>query len=266
MKKLILSLIFLSASLLATDISTYNSASYKTSDVVKTKLQSAGFEVVGEYNVMADSKYHVVAFTNATLKKEASAEGRGFAGVLKVLVNSKDKTLVFTNPEYFLHAFLQDDYKKNTAKSINKKLASAFGKLKAGKTKMDDDDLASYHYMFGMPYYEDPIELAEGSNLGAKLEKNAGKNLVFKVKLGKATLYGVAMHTANGEKSYVPTIEATATAAFLPYMVLVEDGKAKILHGKYYLAISNPDLSMGQFTKIMSTPGDIESYLGALVK
>jgi hypothetical protein len=37
----------------------------------------------------------------------------------------------------------------------------------------------------------------------------------------------------------------------------VLDDRVVSLHGKYRIALSFPDLGMGRFMKIMSTPGDI---------
>jgi hypothetical protein len=39
-----------------------------------------------------------------------------------------------------------------------------------------------------------------------------------------------------------------------------------MLHGRYRIALSFPDLTMGTFSKIMSTPGDIEDLLKQLVE
>ena len=49
----------------------------------------------------------------------------------------------------------------------------------------------------------------------------------------------------------------------LPYMVLVEGDEANILHAKYYLALSFPRLSMTEFMRIMSIPGDIKDSFEA---
>ena len=266
MKKMFLALTLLSASVFAADISSYLYGDFESTSKVKSDLNENGFEVIGEYDAMGDSQYHVVVYTCPGLKKVASTKTRGFAGVQKVLVNSKDKKLVFTNPSYFMPAFLQDDNNPKITEKVNTKLEDTFGTLKGGDVKLEDDDIAGYHFMMGMPYYEDMIEIGEGSGLGKKLEANAKDNLVFKLKVGNATVYGVAMPTKEGEKEFVPAISAAEHAAFLPYMVLVEGDKAYILHGKYYLAISNPNLSMGDFMNISSAPGDIEDYLTALVK
>ena len=260
MKRIILALIFLSFSLFAKDVSSYLNGKYQSTDKVKSALNSNGFKVIGEYDAMGDTQYHVVVYTCPGLTKLASKETRGFAAVQKVLVDSKAKNLVFTNPEYFMAAFLQDDNNPKIAAKVSSKLHTAFGELIGGTSKLEDDDISGYHFMMGMPYYEDMIEVASGEGLSATLESKA--NVVFKLKINGATLYGASM---KNEKEFVPAIEASAHAAFLPYMVLIEDNKAKILHGKYYLAISNPQLSMGDFMNISSTPGDIEDYMTTLV-
>ena len=268
MKKILLgSLVtasLLAGNLLAKDVSSYEYAAYKNTNAVKSALTQNGLKIVGEYDAMQDPNYHIIAYTCPTMKKNAAKEERGFTAVQKILVDTKDKELVLTNPEYFLHAFMQNDFNEADAQKINTKLTSAFGTLTGSKEALDDDDIASYHFMFGMPYYEDMIEVAKGDNLAQKLQKNAADKIVFKVQAGDATLYGIAMPTENGEKYYVSEIKGEKHAAFLPYMLLIEGNVAKILHPKYYLAISYPKLSMGEFMSIQATPGDIEEYMAGL--
>ena len=265
MKKLILALIFLSVNVLAGDVSSYLSGKYQSADKVKENLKAEGFSVVGEYDSMGESAFHVIVFTNPAMKKAASEESRGFAGVQKVLLDEKTQTLVFTNPEYFLHAYLQKDYDEAMGQKITASLQKAFGKMEGSQCSLDDDDIAGYHYMFGLPYYDDMVEIAEGKDLGKILEAKAKDSIVFKLELDNSTIYGISMNSPEGEKSFVPAIDAQDHASFLPYMVMIEDNKAKILHGKYALSIANPSLSMGQFMKIASTPGDIEDYMKELV-
>ncbi len=269
MKKIIISSLLatlLASNVMADKISSYEYGAYQEANDVKSALRDNGLKVVGEYDAMQNPNYHVIAYTSDRLLADASKKDEGFAAVQKVVVSKVDKELIFTNPEYFLHAFLGDDYKSEDAKQLNSLLTKAFGTLKGSKDALDEDDIEGYHFMMGMPYYEDMIEVAKGKNLGEKLEKNAGDNIIFKVKVGDDTLYGVAMPTKNGEKSYISEIKGETNSAFLPYMVLVEDDEAKILHPKFYLAISYPQLSMGNFMSISGTPGDIEDYFKALFK
>ena len=256
----------LTTTVMADNISSYEYAVFKNATDVKSALRDNGLKIVGEYDAMQNSNYHIIAYTDGTLKNDASKKDRAFAAVQKVMISKVDKQLVFTNPEYFLHAFLQDDYKANDAKKLNTTLAKAFGKLEGSKEVLEDDDIAGYHFMMGMPYYEDMIEVAKGKDLADKLETNAADNIVFKMQVGNAILYGIAMPTEKGEKYYLSEIKGEKNAAFLPYMVMIEGDEAKILHPKYYLAISYPNLSMGEFMSISGTPGDIEEYMTELFK
>jgi len=269
MKKIITSILvsgLLASASMAKEVSTYEYGAFKSAEDVKSALSAQGLQVVGEYDAMSNPDYHVIAYTCPTLTKDASKEHRGFAAVEKVMVDKADNKLVMTNPEYFLHAFMQDEYNEAHAQKVNTKLANAFGTLQASKDGLDADDIEEYHFMMGMPYYEDMIEVAEGEGLEAKLEANAKDKIVFKIKAGNATVYGIAMPTEKGEAYYVKEIKGEQNAAFLPYMLMIEDNKAKILHPKYYLAISYPNLSMGEFMSISSTPGEIEDYMAGFFK
>ena len=132
--------------------------------------------------------------------------------------------------------------------------------------------------MFGMPYFDDTIELGDFDNYTAalaKVESSVKKGIpnvkmVYKVAIpGKElTLYGFALSGADGESRFLPIIDINKPkhTAFLPYEILVMGNKVYMLHGRYRIAISFPDLTMGTFSKIMSTPGNIEDLLKQLVK
>jgi len=263
MKKIILILSIFISSIFASNVSTYLTSNIQDNNSIKTSLKKVGFDIVGEYDAMGNSNYHVIAFTHAKLKNISSKENRGFASVLKVLINKKDSKLVFTNPLYYLKAMLQDDYDSLAARQMTNKLKSIF-KLTNGKYSLDEDDLSGYHFMFAMPYYKDMLEVGSGENLNDKLLKNAKDNIVFKINLANSTLYGIKMNVKNGEKDYMGTLKQEQSAAFLPYTVLIQGNKAKILHPKYYLALSLPKLTMGEFMNIMDTPTHIEDYFKSL--
>ena len=82
----------------------------------------------------------------------------------------------------------------------------------------------------------------------------------------KVMLYGVGLSGSNGEASFMPTIDISNPkhTAFLPYELLVYDDQVYMLHGRFRIALSFPDLTMGTFMKIVSTPGDIEEMLKKL--
>ncbi|MEA1919779.1 MAG: hypothetical protein U9N52_08070, partial [Campylobacterota bacterium] len=116
--------------------------------------------------------------------------------------------------------------------------------------------------MMGMPYYEDPSTLAEGeqAELLAKADGyKKGKNVIFKLELSKSsTLYGYKLGKKTSK--FVKKI-GTQNAGILPYCVLVENGVAKALSAKYYIAISYPQLSMSDFMGIATVPGAVEKDL-----
>lgn len=237
-------------SLQAGDVSAYYSAVYKDAKTVKTDLGKAGFKVLNTYSPAGKSYLKVISFTNSKLISMASEPKRGFAAVQKVLVNSKAKTVLATNPTYWLIAFLQKDFKGGD-RAITASLAKALGKLVPSADKLDSEKLSGYHFMVFMPYYKDMLELKDGAK--------GVENALYSIKLANgATLYGVKM--SKNTENFISTI-GEDKALVLPYTVLIEDGKAYALHAKYYLAISYPRLSMGEFMKISSTPDMIEKEL-----
>jgi len=242
-------------SLQAGGVSAYYSAPYKDAKAVKSSLGQAGFKVLSTYSPAGKANLKVITFTNASLKSMASKPKRGFAAVQKVLVDSKAKTVLATNPTYWLKAFLQKDFKGGDT-AITASLTKALGKLTPTADALSSGKLSGYHFMMGMPYYEDMLELKEG----AKSVKNA----LYSVKLANgATLYGVKMSKAS--ESFISKI-GEDKALVLPYTILIEGGKAYALHAKYYLAISYPKLTMGEFMKISSIPDTIERKLKKSVK
>jgi hypothetical protein len=52
----------------------------------------------------------------------------------------------------------------------------------------------------------------------------------------------------------------------MPYEIILLNNKATMLHGRYRFALHWPELTMKTFTKIMSSPGDVEDAMKALVK
>ncbi|HFQ61469.1 MAG TPA: hypothetical protein ENK39_04115 [Epsilonproteobacteria bacterium] len=260
-KILIFILIFASTFVEAKNISAYYDAVYTPAKVIKSNLKRSGFKVLATYSPAKKSYLQVIVFTNKSLKKMSSKKIRGFAAIQRILVDTKNNTVRVTNPSYWLHAFLQKDFDSSQASSIKKSLSRALGKLQATKDILDTNELKKYHYAFSMPYYEDMLELKKGSDLLKKINK---KKKLFQVKLSNgSTLVGVKM-SKNSEK-FIESI-GEDKALLLPYTILIENGTAYALHAKYYLAISYPLLSLGQFMKISSAPDAIERKLKKVFK
>ncbi len=241
-------------------------AAYLKLDVLKKNLADNGLQVLGTHQVAGKTNYTVVVYTSADLKKAAKLSNRGFMAALRILHNSKDQELVVSNPEYYMRAFLQKDYKADMAKPINEALTAALGNLAPTDDSLKTKKLAKYHFMMSMPYYDDFQRVAKGSTeeLCKKLEANAKDRIVFKLNIaedGSSVLYGVAL--PKKIEKFNETLETMGKSHLLPYTVLIENGEANILHAKFYFALSFPQLTMGEFMKIMSVPGDIKDAFKA---
>ena len=250
---------------------------------VKASIAKADFKVIGEYSPANNSKQKVIIFTSDNLKKFSTEfEDRGALGaMLRVGLIEKDgkTTVSIANPIYMFNAYWgakASTNQKLTMKTLSNKALTVLGNdFSPFGGEMSEKDLAKYHYKMMMPYFTDPIELAEYSSFAdgkSKIEANlkSGKGntkLVYKLTFpGKdIVVYGVALKGENGEKDFLPKIGEDHLAA-MPYEIILQGKEATMLHGKYRLALYWPELSMGQFMNIMSTPGNIEEALEAVCK
>ena len=264
MKNLLLSLLIMlgasASSVSAEDVSTYLVGAHVDAKTAGEKLSSAGYKVLATYDSVKDGQ--TIVFTDDTLIAQGAKEKRAHAAVLRLFVDNQAKIISITNPVYFGRAFMQDDYEENVFNAQLEKLNGAFPGLKGSADKLPDGDIAGYRFMFGMPYYEDPDELGDGdqAELISKAKADADK-VIFELKLSNnSTLIGYKLTLAPETKDFVEKI-GRANAAVLPYCISIEDGKATSLAAKYYLAVSYPQLSMGQFMEIADVPGQIENDL-----
>ena len=113
-----------------------------------------------------------------------------------------------------------------------------------------------------MPYYDDMLTLAKDdqADLIAKAKAyKGGKELIFEYKISdNTTLLGYKL---NQRTSKFPNKIGLENGIVLPYLILIENGKAKALAAKYYIALSYPLLSMGEFMGISAIPGEVEDDL-----
>ena len=236
-------------------ISAYLRGPHTTTEQVKADLKNAGFELLGTHSIDKKNDLTTITFTCPSLKKMASKKSRGFMAVLKVLVDDENKQISISNPLYFAKAFLQDDFDKATATNILNKLNQTFEGLKNSKDGMEFDDLAGYQFAMSMPYYEDMESIASGENAELLAKAKASGMVVFELTLDSgATLLGVNLDKRTTK--FAKKIGAN-NASVIPYMVLIEDGKAKALAPKYSLALHYPLLSMSGFMTIATVPGAI---------
>lgn len=255
-------------------------------DKVISTLEGDNFTILGTYNPSNKSSLKVVVFTRSDIKNKVVqiADRGALAAAFKVgLVKLDGKVVVsYTNPDYIFRAYLRDNYVtfqstfekfsadvKTTFSSIGKEFAPFGGTVKADKLK-------KYHYKIAMPYFTDPVELNEYASfeeglktIEANLKAKKGNTIeVYKLVYPnkKVAVFGVGLQSAEkGEANFLHKIGESHAAA-LPYEIILQGNEATMLHGRYRIALHWPDLTMGTFMKIMSTPGDIKDALKAVCK
>ena len=246
-------------------------------DGMKQSLLAGGFEIAGEYSPYKGALILVV--TNSDLKKAAAASDFGGfgAGVRVALtqVNGQVQT-AYTNPLYMQHIYRMNGDLSGVAAALGKVLGKQqeFGMAKGMTAK----ELTKYHYMLGMPYFDDHVELAayaDHQSALTQVEKGlaASKavNKVYRIDIPgkKESVFGVAIVEGKGADKTVMAATDTGNlrhTPHLPYELLVSGNRAYILHGKFRIAQSFPDLGMGTFMKISGAPSAIEDTIATAIK
>ncbi len=252
-------------------------------DEVKSKVESAGFEIVGSYSPYDGAM--ILAVTNDALKKDAaSSEFGGYvAGQRVTLTEVGDEIQVsYTNPLYFANTYRLED--TSGAASALSSLESVLGKEQTfgtGEKQLSANDLRKYHYMFGMEYFDDPSELAEYDSHEEAIaaveeglsQGRGGATKVYRIDIpGRdETVFGVALNDSgcSGDEYIMSRVDKDAirSTGHLPYEILVSDGDVYALYARFRIAISWPHLPMIQnetgatFFNIMCAPNAIEEAL-----
>ena len=243
----------------------------------RTALTQAGFEVAGEYAMSAAG--HVMVITSDELRTAAAkTPDGGFGAVLRVSVTQAGDTIqvAYTNPAWMSNVCRLDAEPEGVAAALEKALGrrEEFG----SKSGFTAKSLRSYHYMMLMPYFNDQVVLGTFSShadatakLEAGLAASKEAKLIYRVDVPgtEQSLFGIAILSGDGADEKVMKITDTGArrhTAHLPYEVLVAGGRVLMLHGKFRIAQSFPDLTMGTFMKISGAPDGIAKVLGGLLK
>ena len=240
----------------------YKIAAYVDVATAKSKLEAAGFEVVGSYKSTETST--TLLYTNDALKADANKVSRGLASVGRVLIDDDRKQVSISNPVYFNVAFLQKEYNHMTAFAALTALEKAFGPLKNSEDAWEFAGLADYHFMVGMPYYQDMDVVGEGATADLVAKAKAAKGTIAVVKLADDR-YVAFVELDKRNNGFVKKT-GTQNAQILPWAVLIEDGKAKALNAKYCIAVSYPLLTMTEFMGIATIPDAITKNLQKIFK
>ncbi|MCW8944952.1 MAG: hypothetical protein OQL27_09280 [Sedimenticola sp.] len=242
-------------------------------DTVSAALQTAGFTIAGQYAPYSGATVLVV--THDTLRKQAAAtQWGGYGAALRVALTQRDGMLQvsYTNPEWMGNVYRMTGNFSEMSALLQNTLGGekTFGSG-GGRTV---DNLREYHYMMFMPYFDDQVELASyDTHQAALVAVEAGlaaeKGGVSKISrvdvMGKdEVLFNVAV--TQGEGADAPVMQIIDQTdlrhtAHLPYDLLVSGNKVYMLHGKFRIAQSFPDLTMSTFMKISDAPDAIEQAL-----
>jgi hypothetical protein len=255
--------------------------------VVNT-LSEKGYEILGQYAPGENSNLYVVVFTSdqlISLCKKSKDRGM-LAATMKVGFQvEKEKIIVsLLNPEYLFYAYFREKMEDSSFKSSALTISSAIQNDIQGVGSimepfggdLSSEKLMKYKYMVGMPKFDKPVELMEFDSFEkglATIRKNlsAGKDSTTKVyeivdQEKKVAVIGVGLLSLEeGEAHFLPIVGESHVAA-MPYEIILEGKEATMLHGRFRFALHWPELTMGTFTKIMSSPGDVEDAMKALME
>ncbi len=257
----------------------------KTTEVLAA-LESAGFEIAGQYSPMPDT--NIIVVTNDELNRIAGLTSNGAYGAAQRIGVSKVGETVevsFVNPLYLQHAY----HLGADMQAEHDRLAQTLGKERecgAGNKKMTAKKLKKYNYMMGMQKFDDPSELGEFPSHEAAVaavesglaKEGDGLTMIYRIDIPgrEQTVFGVGMKSTGEadediDEAYQMSIvdfEGCRKHAYLPYEVLVSGNTVEALHMRFRMAVHFPNLSMmGKhgFTKLMPVPGAIEDALEDMV-
>ena len=273
---------------------TMGAQSSETLDVVREKtsqaLSTAGFTILGEYQpAMDETRWVYVVNSNEMIESVQAIGGlTGFAAALRVALTIEDGlvNISYTNPVYLGQAYFQKKFSEveDNFRLVQEKMKQAMSGLGTvndqpfgAEEGLSPKEISHYHYMFGMEYFEDVVDLTEFSSyavgksiIESKLAKGGDTRLVYAYEVPgqDLKLYGIALSGEFGEEHFLPIIDIGSPkhTAFLPYEILLMGDTAVMLHGRYRIALAFPDLTMTTFSKIMSTPGNIEDLMRSVTE
>lgn len=252
-----------------------NASVAATSAAVSAKLSGAGFEIVGTYAPYANA--NIIIVTNDALKANAAKTDFGGYGVAqRVAITDMNGTIQvsFTNPSYMAAAYQMD----GDLADVKSALAGALGDQgEYGPAEgMTAKQLGGYHYMFLMPYFDDPNILGNAKShteMVDRVEANLAKGVggitkVFRIDVpGKEeTVFGIAMKNDQEDRDDAWIMNEidfkdVRSTAHLPVEIVVSGKKAYALSARFRIAINFPDLTMmgdNSFMNIMSSPVSIQ--------
>ena len=229
-------------------LTAYYTASIQPIDVLEEKLNFHGFKVLAITEILRGEI--VLTISNNELLQTNS-----YLSTLQLLVNTIHSEIRIQNPSYFGMAYLQKNYEYGQFKATLDALENVLGKMNPVKERYSFQKLAHFQFMFGLPYFKDMLSIPI---LGDPLKVlNKEEHLLYELKLPNGNrLIGHRFRVRTN--NFLKVIGQEENALLLPYESMIEKSKVTILDPKYYLALSLPLLSLGEFMKIATTPDTIK--------
>ena len=246
---------------------------------VKGKLAAAGFQLVGSYDPYPGAT--VLAITSDRLLAAATAvPGASQAAAQRVTSTrvGDEVQVAFTSPAYMRHAYRM----KTDLSTVGRQLAAALGRIEeyGPKDGLSLGQLRSFHYMVGMPYFDDTVLIARFPDhqqavaaVAAGLAAGrGGAKQVYRIEVPgtEDTLFGVALSAGCSGDAFIMKevdFKPLRSTGHLPYELLVSGPRVVALHAKFRIAVNFPDLSMmgsHSFMGIRCAPDAIEEAFKAV--
>lgn len=188
------------------DASVFLRGAYVNAEEVHKKLESAGFEILADYESIRDGI--TVVFTNETLKKEASKPNRAHIATMRIFVDKKEQMISITNPVYFGKAYMQEDYNFKIFDKIKINLHKLFPGLVHSANAREYKNIDDFNVGIAFPKYEDFKTIAKDSNknlLQKFKDYDSGSNIVYILNLSKGTTivgYDISKKAKRSIKKY----------------------------------------------------------------
>jgi hypothetical protein len=243
---------------------------------VRSKLEGAGFRIVGSYAPYAGAT--VLAVTSDALLSVAAQNRFGAYGAVQRVTITKvgdEVQVAFTNPSYMQHGYRMS----GDLSGVAGRLAGALGRLEeyGPKDGLSPKKLRKYHYMVGMEYFDEPTTLGKFASQPEALaaveaglaRKAGGASKVYRVDVPgtEESVFGVALtEGCSGDAFVMKEIDfkPLRSTGHLPYEVVVSKGEVVALYARFRIAVNFPDLAMmgaNSFMKIRCAP---DAIVGAL--
>jgi len=291
MKRFVLTSVFLALGLIWVSgispyvkIASYDGPMNEAVGTVTTLLTEEGYEIIGQYHPGDNPELYVLVFTSDEIKAfcQKSMDRGMLAAAMKVGFQLEEGkvTVSIVNPEYLFYAYFQEKMNEPSfneeALKISLKVKSFMGEGSLQEPFGGDlktDKLVKYRYMAGMPNFGKAVSLAEFDSFNEGLaairnglSRGGSTQKVYEIVSAnnEIAVFGIGLKDKEtGEAHFLPIIGESHVAA-MPYELILQGNEITILHGRFRFALHWPELKMKTFTKIMSSPGDVEDAMKSL--